>query len=93
LFVGGQRREHEDLEIAVPATRFDEIVDALPGFELFVLGKDEAGNEIGWPLVGEEEDLDEHHQTWVREPLTGAWRIDVFREPSDGDEWDCPRFG
>ncbi|HEY8655865.1 MAG TPA: hypothetical protein VIM23_05110, partial [Gaiellaceae bacterium] len=26
LFLGGQRREHEDLEIAVPNDRFDEVV-------------------------------------------------------------------
>jgi len=27
----------------------------------------------------------------VREPATGVWRLDVFREPSDGDEWICRR--
>ena len=91
LFVGEQRREHEDLEIAVPAARFDEIVEALLGFEFFVPGKDEAGNEIGWPLAAAGEHLEERHQTWVCEPSTGAWRIDVFREPSDGDEWICRR--
>jgi Aminoglycoside-2''-adenylyltransferase len=26
LFLGGPRREHEDLEIAVPGDRFDELV-------------------------------------------------------------------
>ena len=31
------------------------------------------------------------HQTWVREPATGAWRLDVFREPSEGDTWICRR--
>jgi aminoglycoside-2''-adenylyltransferase len=91
LFVGEQRREHEDLEIAVPAARFREVADALTGLELFVPGKDEAGHEIGWPLIAAESDLDEHHQTWVREPSTGAWRMDVFREPSDGDDWICRR--
>ena len=27
----------------------------------------------------------------MREPETGVWRFDVFREPSDGDEWVCRR--
>jgi hypothetical protein len=27
----------------------------------------------------------------VREPATGRWRLDVFREPSDGDTWICRR--
>ena len=31
------------------------------------------------------------HQTWIREPASGAWRFDVFREPSDGDTWICRR--
>ena len=31
------------------------------------------------------------HQTWVREPATGKWRVDFFREPSDGDTWICRR--
>ncbi|HEY7400098.1 MAG TPA: hypothetical protein VH989_04270 [Actinomycetota bacterium] len=91
LFVGEQRREHEDLEVAVPAARFDEIADALRGYELFVPGRNESGDEIGWPLTTADEDLDEHHQTWVREPSTGAWRMDVFREPSDGADWVCRR--
>ncbi|MGH3130634.1 MAG: hypothetical protein ACRDNX_07440 [Gaiellaceae bacterium] len=24
-------------------------------------------------------------------PATGLWRLDVFREPSDGDTWICRR--
>jgi hypothetical protein len=31
------------------------------------------------------------HQTWIREPATGKWRVDVFREPSDGETWICRR--
>ena len=33
----------------------------------------------------------ETHQTWVREPATCLWRLDVFREPHDGDTWVCRR--
>ena len=31
------------------------------------------------------------HQTWVREPDTGVYRLDIFREPHDGDTWICRR--
>ena len=31
------------------------------------------------------------HQTWLREPATGRYRLDVFREPHDGDHWVCRR--
>jgi hypothetical protein len=85
-FLGGQRREHEDLEIAVPRDRFDRIVAALPGFEWFV-----AGNGIVTPMADAAHLLESHHQTWVREPETGVWRLDVFREWSDGDTWICRR--
>jgi hypothetical protein len=87
LFLGGQYREHEDLEIAVPNNRFDEVVDVLGGFEICIItGPHEA------VLLAEARDrLDETHQSWVREPATGLWRFDVFREPSDGDTWVCRR--
>jgi len=31
------------------------------------------------------------HQTWLRDPATGHYLIDVFREPHDGDTWICRR--
>jgi hypothetical protein len=87
LFVGEQRREHEDLEIAVPNNRFDEFLPSLDGLEVFVItGPDEAT-----PIELARDRLEETHQTWVREPSTGQWRLDVFREPSDGDTWICRR--
>ena len=87
LFLGGQRREHEDLEIAVPSSRFDEVVGALGGFEFFVI----TGPGQAAPLAQASDRLETTHQTWVREPTTGLWRLDVFREPSDGDTWICRR--
>jgi hypothetical protein len=83
LFLGTERREHEDLEIAVPRDRFDEVAEALNGFELFVAGDHRV---TPWP-----QRAGEHHQTWVREPETRLWRLDVFREPADGDTWICRR--
>ncbi len=87
LFLGGRRREHEDLEIAVPNTRFDEVAEALAGFEIFVI----TGKRQATPLAHARDRLADTHQTWMREPSTGVWRFDVFREPSDGDTWICRR--
>ncbi|MCT7372650.1 hypothetical protein A7R75_26970 [Mycolicibacterium llatzerense] len=83
LFVDGLGREHDDLEIGVPRERFSEIVDAFPGFEWDVVGDGKA-----WPFP---EEADATHQTWLREPATGRYRLDVFREPHDGDLWVCRR--
>ena len=90
LFLGEKRREHEDLEIAVPRGRFGEVAAALAEYELFVPAHVD-GRDLVWPLQDAGERLDTHHQTWVREPATGLWRIDVFREPHDGDTWICRR--
>ena len=86
LFLGGQRREHEDLEIAVPSSRFDEVVEALDGLEVFV-------------IIGPAEPLrSPRRATSSRRPIrpgfatgTDLWRLDMFREPSDGDTWVCRR--
>ena len=82
LFLGQERRRHDDLEIAVPHARFDAVVDALAGLELYVV----AASRVT-PLHDDRDLLTRTHQTWVREPETGYWRLDVFREPSDDDEW------
>jgi len=89
LSLGGGHREHDDLEVAIPAHRFDEFVAALDGLEVFVVGTP----TDGWvTLLGHARDaLSETHQTWVREPETGLWRIDLFREPSDDETWICRR--
>ncbi|MGH3116649.1 MAG: nucleotidyltransferase domain-containing protein [Gaiellales bacterium] len=87
LFIGEQRREHEDLEIAVPNSRLDEFLPALAGFEIFVI----TGPNEATPIELAGEQLEDTHQTWVREPAKGLWRLDVFREPSDGDTWICRR--
>jgi hypothetical protein len=87
LFLGGKRREHEDLEIAVPNTRFDELAPVLEGFEIFVI----TDRAEATPLAEARARLMDTHQTWIREPATGKWRFDVFREPSDGETWICRR--
>ena len=87
LFLGEESREHEDLEIAVPRERFPEIAERLAGFELFVPDGDLTDPGLVWPFAHAPQELDRNHQTWVREPATGRWLLDVFREPSDGDTW------
>lgn len=84
LFRGRQTRDHEDLEIAVAAEDFDAFHRALEGFELFVVG-----GGVAQPLTPES--LAEHHQTWVRDPATGHWRLDLMREPWEGNTWVCRR--
>lgn len=87
LFLGGTHRGHEDLEVAVPHDRFGEVAAALAGLELFV----PVGEGRLQALDPEGELLATHHQTWVREPATGRWRLDVFREPSQDGMWVCRR--
>jgi len=90
LFLGGERREHEDLEIAAPNARFAEVAAALADYEIAVISTPEQGLATPYEEV-DAQALAETHQTWVREPATGLWRLDVFREPSDGDTWICRR--
>jgi len=80
LFLGRQTREHDDLEIGVPAHRFGEVREALEDLELVVVGDGKA-----WPIT--ESTLATHRQTWVRERAGGPWRLDIFREPWDDDVW------
>jgi Aminoglycoside-2''-adenylyltransferase len=83
LFLGEERRVHEDLEIAVPGERFGEVAHALREFEIFVI---EPG--LATPLAhASSELLAETHQTWVLDRAAGVWRLDVFREPSEGEVW------
>lgn len=88
LFLGARRREHDDLEIAVPATRFGEVDDALADIDFFALGDGLARSVEHEP---EALDAEGSHQTWGLDRDTGRWRVDVFREPSDGDVWICRR--
>ncbi|MGV9267559.1 nucleotidyltransferase domain-containing protein [Kitasatospora sp. NPDC003701] len=84
LFRGGRTREHGDLEIAVPAARFPEIRSRFPEFTFDVVASDRI-----WELTPEVAELS--HQTWLRDPSTGKFLVDVFREPHDGTTWICRR--
>jgi hypothetical protein len=80
LFVGHQTRQHEDLEIAVPEAQFKALSRALPELEFFVVG-----GGVAQPVT--DDALSAHRQTWGRDTASGEWRLDVFREPWDGDTW------
>ena len=81
LYRGAITREHEDVEIVVPAACFGSIRAAFAPFEFDVIG---AG--FRWPL-SDQRAFRVVHQTWLRDPDTGVYRLDVFREPHDGDTW------
>jgi len=83
LFPGEETRPHEDLEIAVAAADFPAVRAALTGHAFDVVGDGRR-----WPL--DSAAFHRHHQTWVRDE-DGVYRLDVFREPHDGDTWICRR--
>ena len=85
LFHGRQTREHGDIEIAIPAASFPEVRDRFPGYVF-----DGAGSGRIWENATPEV-LSAVHQTWLRDPATGNYLLDVFREPHDGDTWICRR--
>jgi aminoglycoside-2''-adenylyltransferase len=80
LHLGEQTREHEDLEIAVPATRFAEIAGRFPELAFYTAGDGEV--KPATPAA-----LEAVHQTWAFDPAAERWRFDVMREPHDGDVW------
>jgi hypothetical protein len=86
LWRGEETREHEDLEIAVPEAAFDVVRERLSDLEFFVPCE---GGLVA--LDGAGDRYFGSHQTWAREAAAGKWRIDVMRDPHDGDTWICRR--
>jgi hypothetical protein len=85
LFRGGQSRPHGDLEIAVPSAGFTEVRDRFPEYQFDVVGSGQV-----W-AGARAEVLAATYQTWVRDPVSGRFLFDVFREPHDGGMWICRR--
>lgn len=85
LFRGTQTRAHGDIEIAIPAASFPEVRHRFPGYVFDAVGSGRIW-EDATPEV-----LAAVHQTWLRDPATGNYLLDVFREPHDGDTWICRR--
>jgi hypothetical protein len=86
LFVGYERRDHEDLEIAAPAEAFPQIHSVLGDLEFYSVGDGEVT-----ALTEAPERFAETHQTWGLDRAAFEWRIDVFREPSADGRWMCRR--
>ncbi|MFD9438458.1 nucleotidyltransferase domain-containing protein [Streptomyces sp. NPDC060006] len=85
LFRGEQSRQHGDLEIAVPAADFPEIRDRVPEYAWDAVGSGRVWAEAGAEVLAAT------HQTWLRDPASGRFLFDVFREPHDGGTWICRR--
>ncbi|MDX2541403.1 nucleotidyltransferase domain-containing protein [Streptomyces sp. WI04-05B] len=85
LFRGRQSRPHGDVEIAVPAAAFPEIQSRFPEGVF-----DAVGSGRVWAEAGAEA-LAATHQTWLRDPASGRFLLDVFREPHEGGTWICRR--
>jgi hypothetical protein len=85
LFRGRQTREHGDIEIAIPAARFPEVRNRFLGYVFDAVNSGHIW-ENATPEV-----LAATHQTWLRDPATDNYLLDVFREPHDGDTWICRR--
>lgn len=83
LFRGTRTREHGDIEIAIPAASFAEVRGRFPGYVFDAV----SGGRI-WENATPEV-LAVTHQTWLRDPSTGGYLLDVFREPHDGQTWIC----
>lgn len=83
LFQGTRTRAHGDIEIAIPAAGFPEVRARFPGYAF-----DGVGSGRIWADAAPEV-LAATHQTWLRDPATGDYLLDVFREPHDGDTWIC----
>lgn len=85
LFRGTQTREHGDIEIAIPAARFPEVRNRFPGHVF-----DAVDSGRIWENATQDV-LAATHQTWLRDPATSNYLLDVFREQHDGDTWICRR--
>lgn len=69
----------------MPAAGFTEIRDRFPEYVL-----DAVGSGRVWARAGAEV-LAATHQTWLRDPVSGQFLLDVFRESHDGGTWICRR--
>jgi hypothetical protein len=90
LWLGKQTREHEDIEITVPALFFPEVQARLEarGLKLF----SNVNGEVVALQPGEARGP-EGFQTWVTDPAAQAWILDIFREPGDAETWIYRRTG
>ena len=85
LFLGTQTRPHGDIEVALPATDFPLLRSRFPGYPFDAVSSGHIWEDAA-PSV-----LAATFQTWLRDPATGNYLMDVVREPHDGATWICRR--
>lgn len=81
LFRGTRTRAHGDIEIAIPAASFPEVRNRFSGSAFDAVSSGRIWENAA-PRV-----LAATHQTWLRDPATDDYLLDVLREPHDGDTW------
>jgi hypothetical protein len=84
LFRGEPTRPHGDVEIAVPASTFDQVAVRFEDCDFYAVCD-------GTLTPATAETLPISHQTWAWDRASAVWRFDVFREPHAGDVWICRR--
>lgn len=84
LFLGEQTRDHDDLELGIPRVAFAALRAELSDLEFSVVGD-------GRQFAVTPHALEEHFQTWGWSGTAGGYVVDVFRDPHEGDVWECRR--
>jgi hypothetical protein len=79
LHLQAETRPHHDIEIAVSREHLEIVAACLGELDWFGVGDGRA-----WALEDAPREL---HQTWGRDRSSHRWRLDVFREPWDGEDW------
>jgi hypothetical protein len=90
LWLGKETREHEDIEITVPAAFFPEVQARLEahGLRLF----DNLNGEV-IALEPGQAPRPQGFQVGVTDRDAQGWRLDIFREPGDARTWVYRRTG
>jgi hypothetical protein len=86
LLVGHDRRDHDDLEIGIPAPAFDEVARRLDELDFHV-----PAPGVAEPVEAARELMETVHQTWGLDRAANRWRVDVFREPTADGCWVARR--
>ena len=81
-WIGHATRAHDDLEIAVPRASFSALAAQLAPLAPHVVGEGEV-RRLGPGGVHPAS----RHQTWMLDPETHTWRVDVMLDRGDDTTW------
>ncbi len=79
LWLGRQTREHGDLEIAILRPDLARVRAHLADFRFYAVGDGE--------VIALDEPSPDKHQTWIEDPRTQLWCVDVMLELGDAETW------